>query len=218
MKNHQAIKAFLLTLLFAAATPGWAILIQAGNNPQIDENVLFNEPGLLDSGTLVQGITNNTGYSVDFTGTESLTTPSGGQARIEAEDGGYTSLEIALNEAGATFTSLILNIDLANITGNGDGTIEFTVEQLGGPDLVQSFSAGESGQNFFTITAGIGESITRVSLLSTLQVRNIADISQIRIGGATSAENPIIPEPASMSLLGLGLGSLAWIRGRRSRG
>jgi hypothetical protein len=216
MKKYL-IKFLLIGLLTAGAVPGWAdIVIATGNNPQTDENVLFNETGLAQTGLTVQGITNNSGFIVDFEGTESLNTPSAGQARIEADDGGFTDLAISLNDPTASFTSLILNINLVNISGDGDGTVQFTVDQLVGPAFVGSFSVDEAGSNFFTITAINGQRITRVTLASTVEIRDIGDIRQIRIGGAgiTDGEEPVIPEPATLSLIGLGLGTLGLIRRR----
>src|SRR5687767_12046534 len=94
-------------------------ILTIGNTPQAgDQNVLLNT-GL--SGNPIFGTTNQTGFSVRFTGNETLTAPASGQARIEAADGGFNFLRVDL--PGATFTSLILNIDATT-----DGTISFVAD------------------------------------------------------------------------------------------
>jgi hypothetical protein len=46
------------------------ILIVDASNPQVDENVLFNEADLITTGTTAQGVTNTSGVVVNFVGTE----------------------------------------------------------------------------------------------------------------------------------------------------
>ena len=177
--------------LFVVATPAHAsLIIAAGNNPQVDENVLLNT-GL--TGDPVFGTTNQTGFSVMFDSNELMAAPSNGQARVEGVDGALTQLSISL--PGGTFTSLILNVDVAS-----DGFLNFTATPNVGSPLIALFAVGSSGSNFFTVTADNGQRLTDVSFTSNVDV---TDVAQVRIGGA-AADAATIPEPASLLLLGMG--------------
>lgn len=194
--------AFAMAGVVVAVLPASAtIIVEVGNNPQVDENVQFNN-GEVDNAPLIQGSTNQSGFLVDFFGAgEDLTSRSRGQARVEAEDGStLDALTVALNASGSSFTSLIYNLDAVK-----DGSVTFTVNQVVGDPFVDSFDLDKNGQNFFTITAIDGSRITSVGLASTV---GLQDVAQVRIGrGGTVV---VVPEPASLGLLGLGaLGLLA---------
>ena len=196
-------------LMGAGAAHGTLMIEQGPGNFQGDENVLFNpDDALQDNASTVQGRTNQTSTLVDFFGAgEDLTTPSGGQARVEAVDGAFNDLSIALNEPGSTFATLILNIN-----ADADGSVEFNVDQLIGADLVQSFMLDGGGENFFRISAIDGQRITSVSLSSDVDLQ---DVRQIRIGGIEDeGGNPPaeVPEPGTALLLGLGALGLAGFR------
>ncbi len=149
---------------------------------------------MLDNGLIVQGRTNQSNLIVDFFDAgEILTTPSGGQSRIEAADGGLTDLTVRFHDP-ATFHTLIWNLDAV---ANGDVT--FTVDRTGGAPFVQAFGLGQNGQNFFRFLA-TGEAMIQVHLHSTV---DIAAVKQVRIGGISS-----VPEPGSMAIIAAGVGFL----------
>ncbi|HZB44260.1 MAG TPA: PEP-CTERM sorting domain-containing protein, partial [Pyrinomonadaceae bacterium] len=154
-------------------------------------------------GNPIFGTTNQTGFSVRFSSNENLTAPANGQARIEAADGTLTNLTVDI--PGATFTSLILNIDAATA-----GSVSFLVTEDNGQTTAGTFALGASGENFFTITAINGQRISSVNFTTTVAmvITNVEDVAQVRIGGAQQQQQPI-PEPTTMLLLGTGIAGIA---------
>src|SRR5678816_184031 len=191
-------------IMVMASSTAWAdpITITVGNpGNQNTDNVLFNNPALTQSGTLVQGDFNGTGagFIVDFTsasGSGNLGV-SGGQAVLVGGSGNtpFSNVTVQL-ENGATFTKLILNIDVTNGLPPPT-TVQFTVNYTlaGGQVFNQVFSVDANGQNFFGIEAAEGAVINSVTVQG-LNGTTFADINQWRMGGFAPANS--VPEPASL--------------------
>src|SRR5215218_10745569 len=202
-----------LAIMVMASSTAWAdpITITTGNpGNQNTDNVLFNNGSLIHSGTLVQGDFNGSGagFIVDFTSTSGNGNlgVSGGQA-VLIGGAGNTPLSNATVqlENGATFTKLILNIDVT--AGSPPPTsVQFTVNYTlaGGQVFNQVFSVNTNGQNFFGIEAAEGAVINSVTIQS-LAGTTFSEINQWRLGGFAPANTPEVPEPASLFLLGSGL-------------
>jgi hypothetical protein len=204
-----ASAAFAIMLI--ASSTAWAdpITITVGNpGNQNTDNVLFNNASLSHSGLLVQGDFNGSGagFIADFTsasGSGNLGV-SGGQAVLVGGSGNvpFSNVTVQL-ENGATFTKLILNIDVT--AGLPPPTqVQFTVNYTlaGGQVFNQVFTVDTNGQNFFGIEAAEGAVINSVTIQG-LAPTTFQDINQWRIGGFAPASN--VPEPASLLLLGSGL-------------
>ena len=205
------LSAAFVIMMMASATV-WAdpITITVGNPGNINtDNVLFNNGSLIHSGPVVQGDFNGAGagFIVDFTSTSGSgnLAVSGGQAVLVGGTGNtpFTNTTVQL-ENGATFTKLILNIDVTN--GLPPPTqVQFTVNYtlLGGQVFSQVFTVDANGQNFFGIEAAEGAVINSVTV-QALGNTTFSEINQWRLGGFAPAQTEV-PEPASLLLLGSGL-------------
>jgi hypothetical protein len=217
------LSAAFIVMMMASATV-WAdpITITTGNPGNQDtDNVLFNNGALVHSGLVVQGDFNGAGagFIVDFTsasGSGNLGV-SGGQAVLVGGAGNtpFTNVTVQL-ENGATFTKLILNIDVTN--GLAPPTqVQFTVNYTlaGGQVFNQVFTVDANGQNFFGIQAGDGAVINSVTI-QALGNTTFADINQWRLGGFANPQTEV-PEPATLLLLGTGIAGTASALRRRMK-
>ena len=151
-----------------------------------------------DAGLVIFGTADN-GALLKFTGTEELIVPAGGQARIEAQDGGFTNLDIRFLN-GSIFDRIVFNLD-----ASADGSITVSAYDQFNNLFTQVLALGASGQNFINVESDAVQQIASVSFIATAPV-NITDIAQVRVGGI---EESAVPEPASLSLFGLGVAAIA---------
>ena len=178
-----------------------------------DENLEFNEGTLVDNATTIEGITNQTDTIFEIMSNDvpqvTLTSPSGGQARVaNFDDGvGFASIMIYPQVAGTYFGELEFNVNVLNMES---GTFTLTVEDQNGVSHVDDFSDDTlgSGQNFFSVAGADGMLIRKATLTASGPI--VEDVRQIRVGG-------VVPEPSSMFLGFAGsLLGLASFRRRRS--
>jgi hypothetical protein len=199
-----------------------AFIVSPGNNPQANEQNILLTGG--SSGTTVTGETNQTHDLINFFGSESLTVPSNGQARIVSTDGnGFQAVTVEPVSATATFQDLIANITLTG-TGQRSADLEVTVTFADSTtDSITIPGAIDQGGNFFTIVAGPGEQFRNV----TLEVNNgdpegtvIDTLAQIRISGVAACPTcppARVPEPGTLAVLGGSLLGFVGFTARRLR-
>jgi hypothetical protein len=215
------LTAATFAIMAMASATAWAdpITITVGNpGNQNTDNVLFNNGSLVHSGTLVQGDFNGAGagFIVDFTSTSGTGNlgVSGGQAVLVGGTGNtpFSNTTVQL-ENGATFTKLILNIDVT--AGLPPPTqVQFIVNYTlsGGQVFNQVFTVDTNGENFFGIEAAEGAVINSVTVQG-LNGTTFQDINQWRLGGFSTPNS--VPEPASLFLFGSGLVGAAGALRRR---
>ena len=221
LKRLLALSAACIVMMMASATVlADPITITVGNpNNQNTDNVLFNNPNLVHSGLVVQGDFNGSGagHIVNFTSTSGSGNlgVSGGQAVLVGGAGNtpYTNVTLQLAN-GATFTKLILNIDVTNGLPPPN-QVQFIVNYTlsGGQVFNQVFTVDANGQNFFGIQASEGAVINSVTI-QALGNTTFAEINQWRLGGFNTPQNEV-PEPATLLLLGTGLAGTASALRRR---
>ena len=223
------LRAALMAAALGFAGPGTAyadVIFTLGNNPQPDEeNILFQEAGTIDGpATTVTGLTQTSDLFVFFTSNENLVATASGQARLEAEDGAFTTLTFGVQ--GGTFGDFILNPHLLHDTGPPPtGTIDVTVNLVGEAPATFTYAAG-GGENFLTIVAINGERISSINITSSQEIA-FFDLQQPRISTATNcpegSTDPLcgprpVPEPGMLSLIGIALaGGSAALRRRQTR-
>jgi hypothetical protein len=137
---------------------------------------------------------------VNFTsGTQLLTAPSNGQARIEATNNGS---QVALSDVSfslantASFTDAVFNMFVGGTIGAAGGTATITAFTNDGKFNFQTTLG--NGENFLTVTTSGGELLTDIDISADI---GFTDLRQVRISGATAA----VPEPSTIALI---LGSL----------
>ncbi len=207
LKRTMLALAAFVALGFAATPARADIVITQGPTSAADENIQFNDPGQISSGLFVTGRTNQTDTRFRFSSNENIITPAGGQARIEASDGAFSTLRIEPFNTGIFFTELDFNVN-----ANTNGMVTITATENNGMMTAMTFSVASGGENFFQVLAINNQLIRSVTISSTSQI--FQDIRQIRVGGVTTSNNPI-PEPTTMLLLGTGLAGIAGVVRRR---
>jgi hypothetical protein len=209
--NRTWIAGFGLLVGLTAGEARADLIIQVGrHHVQPEENLLFNEEYLVREGNPVQGETNKTEEIYNIYGNETLVA-SGGQARVEAADGGFNYARLDALRPNIFFSEYEANLKLDG-KDFGSATV-IACDQFGGCETLTFDIA--NGENTFTVTSHNGQLIDTVAVSTTVDLH---DIRQIRLGGVRSRPGSThnVPEPATAALMGLALVGLACYSRRRS--
>jgi hypothetical protein len=196
MKHSKFLAIAALVLAGGLSDLRASVTFHLGNNPLVgQENIVF---GAEQTGSLVTGTTNLSNTSVSFSSTmDVLDVNSHGAASIDSVDGSIQNLTIALS-AGGTFQGLIIDPFLN--FGKRDGPATITVVASDGTFTFQYPCGLDNGQNYLTLQAAPGETISKASIYAP---NGFSDLRQVRISGIGSAVPA--PEPTTLLLLAGGL-------------
>jgi hypothetical protein len=202
-------------LLMGTVAPAQADIIFFFNQPGIvqpSENLLFNDPSLVLTGTTVTGLTNQSMTLMDITGVEPLVA-DGGQARVSAVDGAFTTLTLSGDDVDTFFDEFEARLTVFKPNGpTPTGEVTVTVTNNFGNQETGQYSVG-AGQNYFSLLAVDPQLIRSIQISSTVPLENI---EQIRFGGIqeyVGGPSPTVPEPATLTIFGTAL----LLTGRRLR-
>jgi len=203
MPRFSNLKNLLLTLAvfgivsIAAGTAKADIVVVSGVNNQGTDNVLLNPATDV---LTVTGVVGQNNLLVNFTSTSGsglLNANPSGQATVSGGTGNTALTQLTFGLANNdTFTRAVFNI---NASTSGSVLIHVEGVNINGGSFEDDFTVDANGQNFFTVTAINGQAITSISL-TAINGAIFEDVRQVRLG-----TTEIVPEPASMVLLGTGL-------------
>ena len=191
-KKLLLVMATFGVIAFVTGTARADIVVVSGVNNQGTDNVLLNPATNVFTVTGTVGANNRVVNFTSSSGSMLLNANPSGQATVSGGLGnaGFTQLSFGLDN-GDSFTRAVFNIN--SVT---DGSVLIHVEgiNIDGGFFEDDFTVDANGQNFFTVTAINGQSITSISL-TAINGALFEDVRQVRLGGGAVQ---YVPEPASM--------------------
>lgn len=218
MKRRVALVGALFALgtALGASTSEADILFSQGASGT-GNNVLFKCPAgdtscqteLFDNDNTLIGTVQNTTRQVQFTSDVNIIAPASGQARIEefTETTVWTMLDIDFLNFDST-NEVVLRIKPSGTAGSTATIVLFACNQFfngsGDPTCETStpFTITAPAGDFFTLSVAAGQLITSVRVTATSG--SLSQVEQVRIGRLFDGDNVVLPEPASLLLMGAG--------------
>jgi hypothetical protein len=197
----RAVAGTLLSLVITSAP---ATIIPDPTPSGTGNNVVFNQQPPNQTGLTVFGNVGNGGPLVNFTSTQVLTVPSGGQARIESVP------DNILNNLVTTIPGFFTDVAVFNLVATANGSATINAFDQFGAQFNFLLPLSGSGQNFFTLTTAGGELISRVAFTTTV---GLGDVEQVRFGDLVAVPGPIVG--AGLPGLIAGCGALIVLARRR---
>ena len=219
MSFRSVLGCGLLAAAMMTCAPSTAtIIFDTGNQQYTNINFDASDPTLLN----ISGEVDQDNVFMDFTaewlGTPVLLHSSHGVAAISVNDPinspneTFDTMDVFPDPANIGFAWTGMDFKLDGLNGEPAGTVQFTaIDNLGNTFTSALFAIDATGQQPFHLHAIDGESITHLTIVSTLP---LVDIKQVSVDGTLNGVP--LPEPATVALLGLGLVGLAFFRSRPS--
>lgn len=210
MKSLKFLVPLIATAAMAsAAVPAKASIVFNTGASGTGNNVLFHT--ITGSGTSHLTSDTSQGENVTFTSTtDTLSSPSSGQARLVAGDGSLGEVMWYLTDLTKGFTTGVFNIDTPRRGGATSVTI-YADDQHG--EFSDTFSLTGNGQHFFTITANGGDIIKSLRIVMT--GGDVDAVKQVRIDGIESIA--AVPEPSTWAMMLIGFAGLGFAGYKRVR-
>ncbi len=208
-KSLVSAAALLTAIGISSSAQANVTLIQANDPTQIINNVLFDQPvqGFVLLGDLNGPAPDNV---IRFTSTELIRSTGGGQANLEAVDGGINQLTIDTVSPFIGFEAIQLAVQ-----GSAGTTITFTANDNVGAPFVSGPILLTQANTTFTFNTDALQFITSLSFVASgggVVLGGVSNLRQVGVGAL------VVPGPiagAGLPAL-MALGGFVWARRRKS--